>query len=549
MHQKLVVSASGYLANAARVDDEGDHGRIIAVTRVGESPTVTSLFLSNDGASFGVAARTIQRFGEAFSLSSTRAIAADLFTSFGDSAPNQHTFSASGDATTVLAPGPYGVVAWQHAASGWREAWSVDYWKTFDSLDWPLSSDAARVPSFDTLVPRTGEIGLIAFAELTDGPWLAGHAVSSAEVSARSLKDGAMRWRFAVPATGTLVFPKLYANSDGSLAVVQAQLGKDGRVRYYALERGNLVGTWGGEHPALGLDVADRTGRIATVFGGGTRLLEVRAPDGTVTFSRTWHSQPLAIAFAEDGASVFLSDESGVLSRLDARGTVVWQANLGCSAELARDETRLYAAGWDGRVRAFTVDGHERWSLDLTPSMAATPMPTTKAPAALAHQPVRSSSASSAVPTGVDLLRSGRATLAVGGTPGWKSTGKVQIDVSALTNGVLDDAVTPWLSRDEVYWAGTASGKVWAELTFKQPTKVHSLTVYENPNFPESWPTESLIQVWDDVKERWRTVRHPVFLRGPSATYALDLEGVKKLRYVPWSNYFRNFHTSEIDVR
>lgn len=38
-------------------------------------------------------------------------------------------------------------------------------------------------------------------------------------------------------------------------------------------------------------------------------------------------------------------------------------------------------------------------------------------------------------------------------------------------------------------------------------------------------------------------------MRGPINTYTLDLKAVKKIRYVPWNSYYRNFYTSEIEVR
>ena len=76
-----------------------------------------------------------------------------------------------------------------------------------------------------------------------------------------------------------------------------------------------------------------------------------------------------------------------------------------------------------------------------------------------------------------------------------------------------------------------------------------SLTVHENKQFPRSWPTEGLVQVWDDGKKKWKTAAYGVFLKGPVNTYPLDLKKVTKLRYLPWNSYYRNFHTSEIEVR
>jgi hypothetical protein len=174
---------------------------------------------------------------------------------------------------------------------------------------------------------------------------------------------------------------------------------------------------------------------------------------------------------------------------------------------------------------------------------------TPKVSVASVHAPQRAPQTSDAVPPGVNLLRSGRATLTVGGTRAWGSRGLVQVTPAELTNGATDEVETPWLPSEDVYWDGIASRQVWAEIDFAQPSDVHSLTVYENPRHADSWPTESCIQVWDVAAGRWRTVRHAAFLRGPVNSYSLDLKHVTKLRYLPWSSMFRNFYTSEIEVR
>jgi hypothetical protein len=41
---------------------------------------------------------------------------------------------------------------------------------------------------------------------------------------------------------------------------------------------------------------------------------------------------------------------------------------------------------------------------------------------------------------------------------------------------------------------------------------VESITVFENPSRPESWPTDAVIQSWDEGKKRWDTVRYGLFL-------------------------------------
>jgi hypothetical protein len=129
------------------------------------------------------------------------------------------------------------------------------------------------------------------------------------------------------------------------------------------------------------------------------------------------------------------------------------------------------------------------------------------------------------------------------------SQGEVEIKAEALTNGKFDDVETPWLRLNELFWDGQAGRQVYAEIEFKEPTDVHALTVYENNNHPESWPSEGLVQVWDEASKHWNTAARGVFLIGPLNTYKLDLKGAKRIRYAPWNSYYRNFYTSEIEVR
>jgi len=544
-HGKLVVSADGFIGNLARVDDAGDHAQILAVARAGQSPSTTSLFLSADGSKFGLAARTVERFGEAFFMASVRSDQRDAFTSFGNEPPFQHQFAASSDANTVLAPGPYGVVAWHRAAGTWREAWAVDYWRQFDHLDWSTAIDSTRIPGFDTRIPERGNEALIVFTEFTNHPSLSSRVPSKLELSARSLANGAPRWSFTPPLRGNIV-PRLFSGESGALVVLQARLGSAGVVRYFVLANGHSAGAWSSQDDAQALAVSESNGRIAVAYGGGSRILELRRADGSLIFSKVWHSQPLAIALTADGAALFVSDDAGELSRIDANGDILWQRSLDSSAALAWDDQTLYVASWNGRVRALNASGHERWVIDLTPRLAELSAAGAPPPTAV-HEAVRASTASSAVVPGPNLLRSAGATVSVGGTPGWKSQGSVAISASMLTNG-RDDDEAAWIPAGELYSDGVGNRKVWIEMNFARPTRIHSVTVRENPVHPESWPTGSLLQIWDDLEQRWKTAQRGLFLRGPRNTYRLEAT-IRRLRYVPWGNYFENFHTSEIEVR
>jgi hypothetical protein len=264
-----------------------------------------------------------------------------------------------------------------------------------------------------------------------------------------------------------------------------------------------------------------------------------------------------------------VADDAGEVSRVDAEGRVAWTAEAGVVSHLAACERGVFAAGWDGRLRGYGPDGARFLAYDLTAHLARSMPEAAEAqrlaaevmPLYEAHRPASLGEALRASPNpalaqsasgneeGENLLASGRAKLTLGGIRSWMSDGTVQVEAAALTNGVRDDVTTPWLHLDEVFWDASAGRQVWAEIEFAGPTEVQTLTVYENPAFPDSFPTEAAVLVWNEAGQRWDTARFGVFLEGPVRTFQLGLKDVKKLRYVPWKSYYRNFYTSELEVR
>ena len=50
----------------------------------------------------------------------------------------------------------------------------------------------------------------------------------------------------------------------------------------------------------------------------------------------------------------------------------------------------------------------------------------------------------------------------------------------------------------------------------------------ENPDFPDAWPTEGLVQVWDEPLPRFQTATRDAFLTGPSNTSELNPKGLSQ---------------------
>jgi len=460
----------------------------------------------------------------------------------------------------VIAPGTYGVVAWRREGEGWKEAWAIDYWREFPKLDWPTSGDDSRTPQFQVFVPHGADYALVLFAERSEAGWQSAGVTDDSWLAKLRLADGKEFWRWRVPLRRKLFFPSLHASPDGKLVVIDAAIavGKRGERehRFYALSDGKIAGQWKSTISPRQIVVSnsgkEAPPRIACIYE--ERLLQLRGPDGSVVFNEIWPNQPVGLALAPGELRLYLVDQLGKLSCLGGKGNLVWEAELGCVSSLAANENGVYAAGWDGRLRCIGPNGKERWTLDCSPSMIPEdPMGAVKASEWLPSQPLyeaqREATTSAQVPASPNLLRDTGTELTLGSATGWMSDGKIRITANDLTNGQKGETETPWLSLDDLFWAGTADRPVWAEISFEKPRDIKALTVYENPDHPESWPAEGVVQAWSEAESRWKTAAFGLFMKGPVNTYKLNLKQVSRLRYVPWNTYYGHLYTSEIEVR
>ena len=584
--KRLVVSAPGYQRNLALIQDDGQSATVVKTTRLGQGPAVASLFITDDGQTFGGVNSFAQSWVQGlqfFRLDGQAGAAAgkagEIITSFGEHGVYRNTFAVSGDGQTVVAPGPYGVVCWNRDAKNgqWSEAWAVDYWKEFDNLTWEVSSEFMRIPRFNAFIPPKSDVVLVTFSELTDTQWVMPRYHGKASLAAYDLKTGQRKWQFDVPIPDAQLFVDLAMSPSGQRLLLRTQIGGRDKVafRYYSLNlAGEVLGAWAGKERPTSLSVSD-SGRVVSVYKD--RLVEVRDVQGRVEVSQLWDgSHPLSATFL--GETVYVTDDAGVLSRLDGTGRVNGRVDLGGVATVTAGRDVLYTAQWNGRLKSFTGDLQPRWDMDMTAHMTdADPVAaladSMKLDGVTVVQASRPSTTSDKVPAGENLLAGAKAmkvdmktpdgrvvgqrdvtandkaTIRVGGTPGWLSGGKITVKPEQLVNGQKDDVTTPWIPMGDLETNAWAGRHVWVEIEFKQPTDVSTVTVYENPKFPASFPREGQIMIWNDQTQDWDTVTHSVFMTGPVNTYAVNLKGVTKLRYVPWHSLWRNFYTSEIEVR
>ena len=551
----LLVTARGLLKNLAVLEDDGENGRLLSASRIGQGNWVDSPYISRDGATFGASVRETARYGHGFHLLDTASgREQQVFAGFGDMAGRRTYRSAvADDGNTLIVPGSYGVVCWKRQGDGWQEAWAIDYWKEFDKLDWPVHDTDERIPQFHAIIPPGADYAIIVFGETTNNAWIMPQYPYGAAVFAVNLADGTERWRFDVPILKELLFPTLYASPDGRQLLLQVMVGSWNKetFRFYNIDAatGAVRADWASTAAPLSFVVADGNGSSAAVYND--RRVEVREANGSVLLTLELPNQPLSTVFVAGGQGILTSDDGGFLTRYTLDGAVVWQKEIGGQNVLDATNDRIYAAGRDGRVRAFTADGALRWTVDCTPEMTSNdPMALVTAPrTAPLYQVTRPPTTTREAPAGVNLLANGTAVLKVGGTPGWMSGGKIDVTAEELTDGKKDNVSKPIIPFSDLYWDAYAGRQIWMEIAFAKPTDVTALTVYENPAFPDSFPTETVVQVWNEETQAWKTAVVGLFLNDAVNNYPLNLKGVTKLRYVPWGNYFRNFYTSEIEVR
>ena len=532
--KRLLVTAVGGRKNLAVIEDKGDHAEIVRVESAGRG-AVHSAFISSDGERFGAAARDVGVSGQALCVFHAPGEATEIFPAFGDSEAEALEFAQSDDGKTVIVPGTYGVVCWRrNERAEWKEAWACDCWSDFSVMDWPSADELLRAPSYSVaLTPGDDCAWVRSFGALAGMRTSGGVGIEALE-----LKSGRAICGFTMGVEDACSGFAVARSPDRRNAVMRINHAAHGfRCQCRLMLERKLHSSWNSTAIPSELVVADKSGSSAAVFyeAGHTRV-ELHDATGKLDWERTWDKQVAALVFSPDGDALFFSNEAGQIQKLDSDGKTICSSTCAAPANLSAKDGRIFAACGDGFVRAFHAEnGRLVWTLDCATAMKdAKPAPEV---ARTVIQASRKSTATPKIPSGQNLLRSGKASL--------KLSEKVLIDAALLTNGKYDDVDTPWLKPEDA-----ASGrKIFAEIEFAPPTDVHSLSVIESSKYPESWPVESLVQVWNDDKKLWSTAARGVFLIGPVNTYKLNLKSVTRLRYVPWSGYRRNFYTSEIEVR
>ena len=255
----------------------------------------------------------------------------------------------------------------------------------------------------------------------------------------------------------------------------------------------------------------------------------------------TWAWSP-----SSDGRRLFIADDADRLSCLGLDARAGWRVQLGSVSWSRPLGGEFAAAGWDGRIRAISGDGKLVWMLDCT-AACDSPNPLADIVTASDYKPGsviearRPSSATPETPQGQDLVVSNLVHL--GGekidgellAPMQRGIPPSQSKPIVPTQQLLQDMMLT--IEHDLFWVPTPM------------TSAISTTIAENPDHPESYPTDSFIGVWNDANKQWDTVKRGVFLSGPVNTYALNLKGVTRLILLPCRVIWNNFYTIRIEVR
>ncbi|MCM8786082.1 MAG: discoidin domain-containing protein, partial [Candidatus Omnitrophica bacterium] len=547
----ILIGANTFCKNLALIEDNGNSANVIKTERVGQAEEIYNLYIDEKNRKIGATSRDIDN-GSTFYLYDFEKEKPFIFLPFGDNFGC--SFGVGGNGDIVIVGGKYGVICYKYENNQWRKKWSIDYWKEFEKLDWPVSNNDERNPLFNVKIPEGKDYAIILFSETTNNGWVTPDHSYSAEIFAVKIETGEIIWKYQW--RDELYFPSLILGDNGQIILVNLQIGSWGKERrkiYIFNYKGENIGKWdipSGFTP-IDIKINEKEGLVGIIYAP-RRIVEIRDFSGKNLLSLLWKNQPISLDFIEN--NIVLSDEGGKISKIDYQGNLVIEENLNYNIKKVLSyKDKIYAIGYNGFLIKFDNNFKKIWEIDVDNFLKIeNPMNFVKNLELKKENLITykyPSITKNYVPEGEDKIKLGLGDIKIGGTKGWMSEGKVEIKSDQLKNRKIDDVNTPWLNLDELFWNALSGRQIWIEIEFYKPEDINYLTIYENPNFPNSWVKEAVVQVWDEDNKKWETVKFGIFLNNFINTYELHLKSVKKVRFVPLSNYFKNFYISEVEVR
>jgi outer membrane protein assembly factor BamB len=404
-----------------------------------------------------------------------------------------NNFAVPGDGSWVASAGDLGLAVWKRDGTPlWRQEW------------WTANRHTAALAALDAATLLV---------------------IEGMQATAYEARSGRRLWDLTLASTGEV--RQVRVSADGqTYAVLTTAAG--GRV--FVLCGGKVVATLptGGNELAVSADGS----RIAVAVGDQLKLYSVAEGlrwvlpgDDTLHFPR----------LSTDGNRLAVASELGTLFVVDLDGNLLLKRDTRTIAVPAwLPDGDLLLATWAGHVARLSPDFRERWWIHLEP--AATDMRN----ALLAGD--------GAPTTCITDWGNAEATSAPV-TPNLLDPQSVAIRFRArqphvqlqhpsgiLVDGKLDPPPGPWLAWGHVGDFAETSPFNYLELdSYRTRLRVTAITLVEDPEHPESWLRDTVLEAWDMTAEKWVPAQ-PLLSNAAVHTHKLSapVEASRFRLVMPW---------------
>jgi hypothetical protein len=320
-------------------------------------------------------------------------------------------------------------------------------------------------------------------------------------LSLRRARTGEEALRVELGATGGAVRQVRASADRTTIAVLSTADG--GRLD--VLRHNERIASWPIEGEAIDLSpdgdhVAVTSRNQLALFSVPSGVSWVLAGDDRLRRPRFSHAGDPRLAVGSDLGTLYVLHASGeALLRRDLQALPV-PAWLG--------DGTLLVGTWQGRVSRLDEDFAELWTTHLAPAATdVRPRLLEDSTAPLSRIPWSGNAAATAAPLQPNLLSARNVRITFDGShPDANGIRDNPIDgnTGALTDGQSHPPPTPWLRwlRVEVSAEQSLQNHLVLDLT---PIKllVRGITLAEDPDHPESWLRDLLLEYWDDAQSAW----------------------------------------------
>ena len=348
------------------------------------------------------------------------------------------------------------------------------------------------------------------------------------KITARSAADGKPRWRLKLAESGEVL--RVRTSKDGrTIALLATSL--NGRV--FILRRGKLLRAF--PTPGSDLTLASDGSRLLVVHGNQLKCYSIT--DG-LQWTFAGDDRLRSPSFAGDDMRIVTASDIGTVYVLDRTGSVLWEKDM-----RARAVPRWLADGglvlgtWAGVVCRLDKDYKARWRIQLRPSktdmrdklLAPDGAPTTRVTA-------WSNAARRPLPMTPNLLRGIPVKMEFVPTGTWGGRATFARDPKPLYDGKNQPPPAPWVDWSYVGFFAETSPVNYVQIdTGNKKLQVTGITLFEDPEHPESWLRDARFDYWDPGKNIWIPVQ-PLLSNAPVHThkFAKPVAASKFRIFLPW---------------